>query len=160
VWEDFPRFSLSGVQNQQPETTFGSGLGIAIGNFQLRNTTGSPGLNAGQPLPNFSFDIDPDVRAQVRSGGERQSGYGRARQRDAGDDEVRSLGRTVMCRSQDRSGEKARRIACERPSTLRRARTLQEGSGPRPPTKWSGGNLLSGYEIALSAPTSERCSRL
>ena len=55
-WMAFPRFTSA--PNQQPDLIFGTGLGVAVGSFQLLNATGSPGLNAGQPLPNFSFDVD------------------------------------------------------------------------------------------------------
>jgi hypothetical protein len=55
-WMAFPRFSSA--PNESPETIFGTGLGVGIGNFQLNTTGTSPGLHAGQPLPNFTFDID------------------------------------------------------------------------------------------------------
>lgn len=53
-WSAFPRLSAEPGGSASP--VFGAGLGVGIGQFQLGS--GSPGLDAGQPLPNFTTDID------------------------------------------------------------------------------------------------------
>jgi hypothetical protein len=53
-WTAFPRFTSAA--NEAPESNYGTGLGVGIGNFQVG--AGSPGLDAGTPLPNFNFDVD------------------------------------------------------------------------------------------------------
>ena len=69
-WTAFPRFSSA--PNQSPETNYGTGLGVGVGSFEL-NPAGSPGLSAGQALPNFSYDID-NLPLARRSGVELHTG--------------------------------------------------------------------------------------
>jgi hypothetical protein len=70
-WSAFPRLSVE--PNGPAETMFGPGLAVGQGNFQLRSSgAGSLGLNAGVPMPNFTYDIDnPELAAKagVAAGG-------------------------------------------------------------------------------------------
>jgi hypothetical protein len=55
-WSAYPR--LTAEPAGQPEAVWSDGHAVGEGNFQLQTSPASPGLNAGTPLPNFTYDID------------------------------------------------------------------------------------------------------